>query len=383
MTNITEFTTAPAATTATSTFDTAHPAPITAGGYPTPAQPSNPSPLRVFYGSLHTGELWGELPVAGPMTWTRTLSAAGGASIPIALDTELADQFKWRETAVWVEEHGRIQKGIIATALTGIDVAANRATLVGPGLYDYFNWRLVFRTRAFRSPATNIAEYYLRGPAAAIRMGLGAPAETGAQLAVTTEGSKFETVAKVVDDLAASANGFDHIDQYDRDDDGRPFAIWQPVSRTGRIRDVALEIGGNVQHAAGEVDASGTVDRVLAVGAANDDDTPTGLARIDRNADIPYTLRTAHTDTDDPTILRARADHDLARGSQPAIRPTVRLIPGALPADTWELGDLVDLRGGYGLYQPAGRYRIVATSTTASKGQTITDVSLAQAELFE
>ena len=367
-----------------SDFQTAHaPPPLATGAYPNPAPPSNESNLRVFYGDLGTGELWGELAPIGATTWTRTLNAAGSASIPIALDVELADEFQWRRTAVWIEEDGELVKGIIAEALTGVDLAQNRGTLTGPGIYSFMSHQHVDHTFDYFDRPSEIARGVLAGPAADIRLEIADDNSTfPGKVARNTEAAKFESVAKVVADLVTEAKGFDFIDRYRRDPDG-PTAIWQPVRKNGQTRSTVFHIGANVEHAGGEIDATSLVDEAIAVGASNDDDTPHIRVNGNSTAAVRFEARTSHSDTSDTNVLRERANLELARGRNVTIRPSVRIHPGALPVGSWELGDLIDLRGGYGIYQPEGRYRIIETSATADKGQTLTTATLAPAEVFD
>lgn len=368
---------------AISTFETTAPAPPrTNGAYPNPSPASNPPAVRALYGDLATGELYGELPLVGPVNWSRVLNDAGGASLAIPLSFNIDPRFQWRQAVVWIEDDGLIVKGIIATALTGVDLRADRANLIGPGVYSYMSSDHITQTVTHTGTTADIARRLLESPARAIRLQLSRPNDSNAT--VTTrriDGHKFEPVAKAVADLADEANGFDFIDTYHRDQTG-PIAVWQPVRKNGQIRSTVFEIGANVEHVSGEIDGSAMIDTALAIGSSNDTDTPSALVSAGRPG-VPYTGRSSHTDVTDPTILRARGELELARGAQPITRPKVQLHPGAFPPGSHELGDIIELRGGHGLYQPAGRYRIIQESTTATTGQTLTTATLAPEALYE
>lgn len=353
---------------------------VTSGdSYDYNAPASNRPGHRILYGDLRTGKLYGELMPVGTVSWVRTLNESGTASIPIALDTILDDAFEWRQTAIWIEVEGTIRKGIIAQALTSIDLANNRATIVGPGILDYFEHRHINYSHTWTAPAVQIAREVLSVPANSLRVELD-DATFGAPVTRSAVWTKQEPVAKFVADLVADSEGFDVVDRYHFADDGSPSAIWTPLRKSGRYTNLTFDLGVNCEHAGGSIDASAKIDKAIAVGAGNDADTPVASLTGYTNG-APFEARSSHSDITDPTILASRAALDLRRGSDVATRPVIRLLPG-VDLD-WYLGDRVGLRGGHGLYQPAGEYRIVQESTTLDSAQTITALSLAPLTLFE
>lgn len=374
-------------TFATSTFTTAAvPVAVIESSpdvYPHYAPPSTSSPLRILYGNLRTGDLYGELGTVAPTTWTRVLNAAGNLTVTVPLDTVLDPDFEKKQGAIWVVDGTTVRKGGTWDAVTGIDITNNTATLVAVGFWDYFKHRHILSDFAVTDDASTIAAGVMSNAAHSIRLELAPNNYPLGALTRNYVGWKAEQIAKAVGDLAAQADvGFDHHDRYLMDDTGRPQAVWQPTTNRGRPRGLILELGANCDLASATDDATSYADTVISIGAGNNANTPINIQSDITGLNVPYEYKRTHSDVTDGTTLTNRGAQDLNRRRQPVNRPHVILDPITGPAfDEWDIGDTVELRGGHGLYDATGDYRIIAETSTAD--DTIeTTLTLAPLALF-
>ncbi|WP_189056045.1 hypothetical protein [Longimycelium tulufanense] len=293
-------------------------------------------------------------------------------------------------TALYVERGGSfVWSGLVWTVEP--DYAGGTATLNAEGWLSYYKTRFLEDDQVFRQVdqaeiARSLLFYCTRhGPGSDIGVELGTET-TGRLRDRTYLGSERKQIGEAIEQLSAVIDGFDF--SFDSEwHAGRVrtvFRVHYPAR--GRDRGMVLEQGRNTDIPAATIDGTALVTAVTMVGADNDDGT--GPVTVSRSVPPIRTPRLeaveTHADVTERSTLEEKAGHRLRLGTTPVTLPRIELYPEWPGFREVMVGDLVTVRGGYGLYPIDGQWRVTERAIEVDKtGAERIRVTVATPEVFQ
>lgn len=336
---------------------------------------------RVLLTRLLTGEPLEELPVTA-LRWTRVLDAPGSIeatvslqqppSVLSALSTLIPGALG--QLGAVVERDGVILWGGVLWTWQA-DLSQGTGTLRGEGWHSYVRRRVLRRDLV----------YTQQDQTSVIAAGLIAQTQTPGQTPViTTDGvapsgvlrdrtyaaADRHSIGQLVEDLAAVDGGFDWRYETVRSGDMYQARLVTSYPNTGRPTDLVFEVGKGVAAQTISVDATNLVTHVDEIGSGEGDTAPRVTVANARSLGVYPLLDDVESRTDVTLVstLDSYARLRLARGQTPVTLPELTVNPAAEPVvGSYVEGDVVRVRGGYGLAALDGLYRITQIEGSLSR----------------
>lgn len=334
---------------------------------------------RYLLGSLLGGQILAEVAFTR-VRWSHVLNAPGSFEGTLALDqpasvlTTLQPLIPGAlgQLAVYVERDGVILWGGPLLATWEADLDAGTGTLRGEGWHSYVRRRVLRQTITYTHQDQTLIAADLVGRT-----------QTAGQTPVidtsgvqrsdvfrdrTYNGFERPYIGQLIEDLSGVVNGFDFRYESTWDSGAIATRFLTSFPNTGRLTNLVFEVGRGVSAETISVDATSLATHVDAVGAGEGD---AGLRVTVANAASlgVYPLLDdvlSATDVSVAETLDSQARRRLARVSAPVTLPEITVDPGAEPTiGSYIPGDVVTIRGGYGLASVDGRYRIVGIAGEA------------------
>jgi hypothetical protein len=354
------------------------------------------SETRVVYGSLSTGGLLGELRYESA-SYIDALNGAGSATVTLPLrhnrpgqpQVVTAASLAPARTYLAIERDGVPRwAGPIWQASASPDNNVLQLNALGPHSY--------LRRRFVRTDLTysQIDQYDICRAIIDYAQG-----QTGGDIGIDTTAANLSGVLRdrtypaferrnvgtIIEQLAAVNNGFTF-----RYTPVRTVSTygWQHTlsDSVGRSTDVVFEFGTNCSLVSHRLDTSLIASQVDALGAGNGPDKLIATSS-DPGLLSTYPLleaTTTHSDVVAAGTLSSYAAFRLQRGSEPLQFVRLEVFPDGIPSvGSYQVGDLVDVRGEYGWLILDSRFRITEISTGVSGGGEVVNVTAAPAELFQ
>lgn len=351
---------------------------------------------RLLFGSLKTGELFGELKFdrivhtdvlngPGSIEATLPLRQESPGKTAVVTDENLAEA----RTALWVDRD-RVPRwgGIFWTPRA--EVASNQLTLIGKGWHSYFRRRRIRETKTWASTdqyaiARGLIDYAQGVPGGDIGVLTTDTNTSSVSRDRTYPVNERKSVGEALEQLAAVRNGFTFRYDTHLDTNGDHAVALRLSAGTGRQTAHVFELGKNVEL----LNLNGNTDQLAfqvdAVGAGE------GTGQLIRTAQNPAALGsyplldavTTHIDVRIASTLDDHAAYRLQRGAEPIRSLTLSVLPDKVPVvGSYIVGDIVKVVGSYGWLDVNGQYRIVSIRTTIAGGTETVVVNVAPWELF-
>jgi hypothetical protein len=352
------------------------------------------SRYRVLFRDVLSGVIHGELP-AERISYTNTLNAPGSATITIALDPGVAHVNRntittGAATAVYVERGDRfVWSGLLWDAVP--DFANGTLELQCEGWLSYYRLRHYHATSRFNQVDQAVIARTLLQHAANYGTGsnlgmIGYGTElTGVLRDRTFKQSERKAIGEAVEQLASVEDGFDF--SFDTAWDGADllttFSVHYPA--TGRYRDLTLEQDRNCDIPRATVGGKSVITHAYALGSGD------GPEMVWATSGTPSTIFPrleaveSFSDIKEYGTLKTKADRRVKLGAAPIVLPSIDLYPDTYPGlDAFELGDALNVVGGYGLVPIRGVWRIteIAVSVAETGAESIS-LTAAPREVFE
>ena len=319
-------------------------------------------------------------------TYGHVLNAPGafqgtmGLEQPPKLAAVLQEQLQLGQVSIWVERDGVIVFGGILWT-SDADIDAGTITYAGEGWHSYFRRRVLRARKVYVQQdqvtiAKDLLNYAQAFGGGSIGVWTADAAPSGVLRDRTYEAFERKNIGEAIEQLAAVENGFDfrYESQYDQVGNlGVRFLTSYPP--TGRHTEYVLEVGKQLSQLNIKTDATTLATNVDAVGAGEGDIkllatvSDPGLLGVYPMLDDVVSF----TDVSEQPTLTAHARKRLQQGSSPVVIPEVEWDPSLEPIiGSFLTGDIVTVRGGAGLAQVDGLFRIttVEVSVDDAGGET-------------
>lgn len=349
---------------------------------------------RYLLADVLTGDLLAEIPFESA-TFSHVLNAPGAFTgtlalkQPLSLQAVLSTSLNYGKVAMYVERDAVIVWGGMLWA-DAPDFENGTVDVSGEGWHSYFR-RRVLRARKIYAAAdqtTGIAKDlidYAQGVAGGdIGVDTSGVAATGVLRDRTYEAFERKNIGEAVEQLAAVDDGFDF--RYD--------SSWSSGSivtrfltqypNTGRATNFVFE--GQLSSLKMTRDASSLATNVDAMGAGEGD------LRLIATVSDPSLLGVypvlddvvSNTDVSVLATLDSQARQRLTRGKAPIVIPSIDVDPSADPTiGSYIPGDIVRVRGGYGLAEVDGLFRVTSYGVKVDDaGGEVASISFAGLESF-
>jgi hypothetical protein len=305
-------------------------------------------------------------------TYSHVLNAPGafqgtlGLQQPAKLASVLQTQLQLGQVSLWVERDGVIVWGGILWT-SDADIDGGTITYAGEGWHSYFRRRTLRAKKVYTQQdqvaiAKDLLNYAQSFTGGSIGVWTADAALTGVLRDRTWEAFERKNIGQAIDELAAVENGFDfrYESQYDQVGNlGIRFLTQYPP--TGHHTEIVLEVGKQLATMNVKTDATSLATNVDAIGAGEGDikllatiSDPALLAIYPMLDDV-----VSFTDVSVQATLTAHARKRLIQGSTPVVIPEVEWDPSLEPViGSFLAGDIVTVRGGVGLAQVDGLFRV-------------------------
>jgi hypothetical protein len=311
-------------------------------------------------------------------TYSHVLNAPGafsgtmGLQQPAKLAAVLTEQLQLGQVSLWVERDGVIVWGGILWT-SDADIDAGTITYAGEGWHSYFRRRTLRARKVYLAQdqttqiAKNLIDYAQSFLGGSIGVDTSGVAATGVLRDRTYEAFERKNIGEAVDQLATVENGFDfrYDSIYDNGNLSVRFLTSYPP--TGRHTEIVLEVGKQLAALGIKTDATSLATNVDAIGAGEGDIkllatvSDPGLLGIYPMLDDVVSF----TDVSEQATLTGHARKRLAQGASPVVIPNVEWDPSLEPViGSFLAGDIVTVRGGMGIAQLDGPFRITTIEVT-------------------
>lgn len=347
---------------------------------------------RLLWGSLKTGEVYGELP-AESGSYANALNTPGSFSVTLPLrvtgGTVDSTTFSVGSTVVFFERDGVPMFGGIVWGITA-DAGNNNMVAQGEGFFSYLSRRYLRPSKSYSNieqvdiAADIISDpLELLGPDFPLTL---SPVDTGVLRDRSYNGTERKSIADIISELAATINGFDFSfePRYDGAKLGWTFTTTWP--KTGRVTDLVLELGSNVDLLGLTQDGTRMANFVTATGAMQSGYRLEATA-VDLPARDSYPVLedvVSYPDVVLVNTLDEYAHYRLNEGRRPINRVSVLLANGAVPSlGGFLVGDRMRVKGSYGWLNIDEQFRLTEISVSIdSNGQEDTSLTLAPIGAF-
>ena len=338
---------------------------------------TNPVTYRVLFQDVLSGVIHGELP-AEKFSYTNTLNTPGSASVTIGLNPSVARVNRntivtGGATAVYIERNSRfVWSGLVWDGQA--DFAAGTLELKCEGWLSYFRLRHYHATTAFaQADQADIARALIQhagqyGDGSRLGMIEYGIAKTGVKRDRTYKGSEHKSIGEAVEQLAAVINGFDFsFDTTWRGDDLiTTFNVHYPA--IGRSRPVTLEQGRNCDITGASIGGKSVITHAFTLGAGDGADQVWASAGGPSKVFPRLESVESFSDIKEYGTLKAKAEERARIGASPIVLPSIELYPDSAPGlDDFDLGDALTVRGGHGLVEIDGMWRITEVSVSVNE----------------
>lgn len=334
-----------------------------------------------------------ELPFSS-LSWTETLSDVGEASVSIPLrgagPAVTPTNFGPGKTCLWVERNGSLRWGGIVWTLDG-SVSSNELNVTAADFHSYARRRTIRTTKTYTAQDQLVIARDLIDTMEAVGGSLGLIQTTEATTSGVNRDRSFafwerKSFGEAIEQLGAVENGFDwrYEVAYVAGVPTVEFRTQYP--NLGRRTSYIFDLGANVELLSFTMDGSALVNQADAIGVGEGPDTLIATA-FDSSALTEYPLYQDVETFSDISVASTLADHAgraIERGSAAITQYQVRISPDGPPSiGSYQVGDIVELRGNYGFLDATGDYRIVQLGYgVGSEGETV-DATLTNLEAFD
>lgn len=351
---------------------------------------------RYLLADALTNSLIEELPFESA-SYSHVLNAPGAFSgtlslkQPLSLQNVLATSLNYGKVTLYIERDGAlVWGGMLWTDQPDFD--AGTLEIRGEGWHSYFRRRVLRARKVYTAQdQTTIATDLLNwaqdataNPGGSIGVWTLDALATGVLRDRTYEAYERKSIGEAIEQLAAVDNGFDfrYETLYSSGIPGKRFLVQYP--NTGR--NTALVFEGQLSSMKVTRDATAMATNVDAMGAGEGD------ARLIASVSDPSLIGVypkldeviSNTDVSILATLDGYARQRLKRGKTPIVIPSIDVDPEADPTlGSYIPGDIVTVRGGYGLVTIDGRFRITGyTVKVDDSGGEVASLDFAGLESF-
>lgn len=349
----------------------------------------------VLVTSLLTGKVLGEIPAIG-VQWSNGLNGADTMSVTVSL-SQPADIITTIGSIV-PDDLGQIGGVILrdGTVVAGgiwwtwsADFDAGTLTLSGQGWHSYVRRRTLRADKTFtdQDQTSVIAKAlidYTQTTGQTPVISTTTVTASGQLRDRTWLASEKNNVGQLLEELASDEGGFNY--RYDTIRNGdlieARFITTQP---TGRKTTLVFEVGKSITKLSATGDATQLATHVDGVGAGEGD---SGVRTTQANAALigVYPLLDTTVSKTDVTVLSTLASYArqrLAVGKAPVKLPTASVDPNVEPViGSYVVGDVVRVRGGYGLVTLDDLYRVVQADGNLDQSGEKVDLTFAPLDAF-
>lgn len=346
---------------------------------------------RVLYTSLVTGTVLGELPVSS-VSYSHVLNSPGSFSAVLALDpdnpeTQVMAQPVTSEsvTLVEIEPPSPVAVGSLIPAGTGVyierdnvilwggilwtsvaNVEANTLTIAGEGFMSYFRRRHITADVTFSATfQENIAKSLIDTAQLAAGGDLGVvttSVASGKARDRTYLGIERKSVGEAIEQLAAVNDGFDFYFDSSWVSNTIQTSLVTRYPTGGATTDYVFELGTNAALMNVTEDGTTVTSVSEAIGAEYGDEAVFSQ-KTDPALHSTYPrleVVESYSDVRRTSTLDDHAQRRLDRGSEPMRRVQALVYADSLPKlGSYLVGDVVEVKGTYGLLDLSGMFRIV------------------------
>jgi hypothetical protein len=329
---------------------------------------------RYLYADALTDVVHGELPLESA-EFTETLNSPGSfqGTMPLRphrlgkVSPVNPEHMAPGRTKLYVERDGVILWGGLLWTLE-MDVESNGLTLGGEGFLSYFRRRLIRATKTYAQQdqayiAADLIDYAQALSYGNLSIRTDEVTATGVRRDRTYWYYERKNLGEALEQLAAVQDGFDFRFPSRYASGGyieTTFQVGYPA--TGRRTDHVFELGANVELLGLSVDATEMALQVDATGEGEGDDMLL-TSVTDTTLLGAYPLLERVDSFGDVRVRATLEDHArrlLKRGSAPIRIPDLAVHSDTVPTPgAYVVGDVVRVRGSYGLLSLDARYRII------------------------
>lgn len=349
---------------------------------------------RYLLADVLTNSLLAELPFESA-SYSHVLNAPGafsgtlGLKQPASLQNVLATSLNYGKVALYVERDGVIVWGGMLWG-DAPDFDAGTLEIRGEGWHSYFRRRVLRARKVYvqQDQTTQIAKDlidYAQGVAGGNVGVVTADAlATGVLRDRTYEAYERKSIGEAIEQLAAVDGGFDF--RYDSAYSGVNIATRFLTQFPNTGRNTSLVFEGQLSSMKVTRDGTSLATNVDAMGAGE------GNLRLIATVSDPSLIGVypvlddvvSNTDVSILATLDGYARQRLTRGKAPIVIPSIDVDPSADPVlGSYISGDIVTVRGGYGLVTVDGRFRITGYSVKVDdSGGEVASLTFAGLEAF-
>ena len=341
---------------------------------------------RISYTRLTTGDILGELPVTGPLSFSNVLDAPGSLQATVPLTDYLS--LEPARTAIYVERDGVVLWSRVLWTLE-VDVKAGEAHLGAEG------WLSLFRRRFITS---DTSFYQVEQTSIAASLVTQAQAGTGADLGITPDvtatgvlrdrnylASDRGEVAQLLQNLAAVRGGFHFAFPAERGPSGFNVRFTAMGPETGRPTDLVFDAATNVEVLTVTSDGTDMANQSEVRSGGSGDDTVAWTSYgsgVGTSTPLLQSVETA-SDVKEVATLQEKADHRIQVGAEPLVIPTISIPPNAdPPLGSYFVGDRVTVKASTPALTVDGEYVITTVAVKLKGADESVDLNFAPVESF-
>jgi hypothetical protein len=349
---------------------------------------------RYLLADVLSGSLLAEVPFESA-TYGHVLNAPGafsgtlGLKQPTSLQNVLSSSLNYGKVALYVERDGVIVWGGMLWG-DAPDFDAGTLEIRGEGWHSYFRRRVLRATKTYvqQDQTTQIAKDLIDWAQGVVGGSVGVDTSsvlaTGVLRDRTYNAYERKNIGEAIEQLAAVDGGFDF--RYDSAWNGSSILTRFLTSfpATGRQTNIVFE--GQLSSLKVTRDATFLATTVDAMGAGEGD------ARLISTVSDPSLIGVypllddvvSNTDVSIRATLDGYARQRLTRGRSPIVIPSIDVDPSRDPViGSYVPGDIVTVRGGYGLVTINGQFRITSYSVKVDdSGGEVASLSFAGLESY-